>query len=248
MTGDAWLRRFGAGGGRVDQRIVCCPHAGGSASFFRGWSADLSATTELWAVQYPGHEDRIAEPCADDLHLVAERVAAAVAPLLDRPLLVFGHSMGAVVAYEVARRIERATPRARITLVVSAAVAPGQWQLAFDPGDDDALIEHLRTLDGSTAEVLDDPEMRELVLPPIRSDYRAMAAYRHQSEPRLRRPILAIAGDADPAASPAAMAQWRSFTTGRFALSTLPGGHFYLVAQRAALLRQLTDAAPPGAG
>lgn len=242
------LRRLAPTTDRVDLRIVCCPHAGGTARFFRDWLPGLPPTVELWAVQYPGHDDRLGEDCATDLRALGHEVADAVAPLLDRPVLLFGHSMGSIVAYEAARRIDQRTPRARVTLVVSSALAPGEWRASFDPRDDDALVAQLQRLGGPAAEVFDDPELRELLLPPVRADYLALSAYCHEPEPRLRKPIRAVTGNADPVADATAMARWRECTTGRFTQSTFPGGHFYLLPERAALLTELTAPGPPAAG
>ncbi|BCJ73661.1 thioesterase [Catellatospora sp. IY07-71] len=227
-------------------RIVCFPHVGGAASFFRTWPAGLPGDVDVLAAQYPGHEDRIAEPFADDLSGLAAELADALIPLLDVPTLLFGHSMGATVAYEAARRIEALVPRARIALAVSASAAPDAPRQGPADDGDDALVAHLRELGGVPPEVLADPELRELVLPVVRHDYAMLHRHRDDPQPRLRSPIMAFCGQDDALAGPSQMRRWDTRTAGRFTLKIFTGGHFYLVPHQNELLKELT-AWPPAA-
>lgn len=225
-------------------RIVCFPHAGGAASFFRTWPAGLPGDVDVLAVQYPGHEDRIAEPFADDLHGLAAELAGTLTPLLDVPMLLFGHSMGAIVAYEAARRVEALAPQARLALAVSAAAAPDVPRRGPADDSDDALVANLIELGGVPAEVLAEPDLRELFLPVVRHDYAALRRHRDAPLPRLRGPIMAFCGLDDVTAGPSQMRRWHSRTAGPFTLKSFAGGHFYLVPHQHDLLKELADWPP----
>jgi surfactin synthase thioesterase subunit len=218
-------------------RLICFPHAGGSAVFYRSWAKAISPAVEVHAVQYPGRADRMRDPFVTDAGQMARLIAGSMGPLLDRPVALFGHSMGAVVAYEVARVLEgRKTPAAH--LFASGARPPharGERENIADR-DDDGLVAEMLALGGSDAEVLADPEMRELVLPYLRNDFRLIEGYRQRPGPRLTAPVTALVGDADPRVDETQAARWAEVGDGGFTLRTLPGDHFYLVPQQAAVL------------
>lgn len=160
----AWIRRFHPSDAPV--RVVCFPHAGGAASYFHSMSRTLSAEMDVLAVQYPGRQERRGEPCVDDLSELADLVLDEIRPWADRPLAFFGHSMGALLGFEVARRLERegVTPA---TLFVSGRCAPrlarhGDVHLRSD----DELVAAVRKLNNGDLRLLDEPEARDLLLPP----------------------------------------------------------------------------------
>jgi pyochelin biosynthesis protein PchC len=213
-------------------RLVCFPHAGGTAAFYRSWLTDLPPDVELHSVQYPGRLDRITEPTMDDMDRMADALADAVGGLLDRPVALFGHSMGAAVAYEVARRMPARVGAAPVRLFVSGRPAPDRHR----PGskhlaDDDVLWDELRRLGGAGPEVLDNAELREACLPTLRGDYRLIETYRPRPEPLLRCPVSVLVGDADTEVSPAEARSWAGSTRAAFTQKVFSGGHFYL-AQR----------------
>ncbi|MFG2713669.1 thioesterase II family protein [Streptomyces goshikiensis] len=212
------------------QRLVCFPHAGGSSYFFREWRKGLPEF-EVHAVCYPGRTDRFGEPSATDLVAMAGEIAEAVRPLMDRPTALFGHSMGAVVAYETARILE-AGGGAPAHLFVSGARPAhlGRREAQAAALDDESVIATLMELGGTDTELLDNPMFRELVLPYVKDDFRLLGAYRHRAGPRLHCPVTAVLGDVDGRVTPDQAALWADDTDGGFRQHVVPGDHFYLAA------------------
>ncbi|MCH0541716.1 thioesterase [Streptomyces sp. MUM 203J] len=238
--GGAWIRRFHPSPD-AGVRLVCFPHAGGSAGFFHRLSRDLAPGAEVLAVQYPGRQDRRGEPNIPDLAGLADRAAEALRPALSgtAPFALFGHSMGATLAYEVARRL-RSDGRGAAALFVSARTAPHR---SVDHGrhelSDRELVEDVLALGGTAAGVLDDPELLEMVLPSIRSDYRAVGSYRHAPGPLLDCAVHAFTGVSDPRVPVAELRHWAECTEGPFGLEVFSGGHFYLVERHEEFTRSL---------
>ncbi|WP_018681309.1 thioesterase II family protein [Actinokineospora enzanensis] len=241
-TTGRWVRRFH----RVDDagtRLVCLPHAGGSATAYFPFSRavqDAGVDVEVVAVQYPGRQDRRAEPCLDDLDTMADALAEDIEPWLDRPVALFGHSMGAMLGYELTRRLTAAgTPP--IGLFASACRAPSAQRVEFvHQRDDNGLIAALRELSGTDSAVLGDTELLRMVLPAIRGDYTAVETYRHRPGIEPACPIQVLVGDSDPVVALAEAAAWRAHTTGPYALEVLPGGHFYLDDQLVRVMTTVT--------
>ncbi|MEU8252228.1 alpha/beta fold hydrolase [Nonomuraea sp. NPDC048916] len=236
-TGE-WIRRFHPAPNAA--RLVCLPHAGGSATFFFPMSKELSPSVELLAIQYPGRQDRRTEPCIDDIRVLADHIADELRPWLDRPIALFGHSMGAAVAFEVSVRLERAgvTP---LVLFASGARAPSRYRHErVHLRDDAGLLMELATLSGTSSQVLDDEEIMRTVLPVLRSDYRAVETYRYRPVPPLRCPVIAMTGEEDPQVTLDEAESWSRHTTGGFGLRTFAGGHFYLTSHGAAVRDVIT--------
>ncbi|MQA07852.1 MAG: alpha/beta fold hydrolase [Pseudonocardiaceae bacterium] len=222
------------------QRLFCFPHAGGAASTFRTWPDRLPGAVELVTAQYAGREDRMDVPMRDTMSGLVADIVEEMAPLADVPFALFGHSMGAAVAYEVALALRLRGMRQPTQLFVSAREAPdlargGTVHLR----DDDGLCAELIRLGGTTEEVLAHREMRELILPMVRNDYRLIETYEPTAADALECPITVLRGDADPEVTSEEALAWRARTRGRFEVVVFPGDHFYLVGQRDTVLALL---------
>ncbi|MFI5613946.1 thioesterase II family protein [Amycolatopsis sp. NPDC051903] len=231
-----WFRRFADTGG-ARHRVVCFPHAGGSAPFFKPMALALAPAADVVAVQYPGRQDRRHEPPRDRVTDLADGISAAMPGLLDRPLTFFGHSMGAVVAFEVARRLAD-DPRFRLTrLFASGRPSPALSR----PGrvhqlDDDGLVTEIASLGGTDARLLREPEVRAMILPAVRADYRAVETYRFDAGKPLDVPITALIGTDDSHTTVAEAQDWATHTTAPCELVEFSGGHFFLADHAAKII------------
>ncbi len=240
-----WLRRYWPASPTTNA-LVCFPHAGGSASFFRPMASTLRDDIDVLAVQYPGRGYRRDEPCCTTIEALADVVTAELVRHVDRPMALFGHSMGATVAFEVARRLER-RERALLGLFVSGRPAPSHHRAhAVRLHDLDDVLAELHRLGGTDPRLLADHGTLRALVPAFRADYQALNAYRCSPETAaLVTAIHAYLGVDDPEVSLDEAAAWREHTTGSFHLRVYPGDHFYLSypegdltpAIRAALIR-----------
>jgi surfactin synthase thioesterase subunit len=224
-----WLRELRA---VPDPRavLVCCPPGGGSASAYRELARRFNQDTAVFAAQYPGRQDRLDDPMVPDIRALADRIADALSPGAPR-LALFGHSMGATVAFETARRLE-VKGQSPVRLFVSGRIAPDMPSPGAVSGAPDAAViaelERLANDPASVAILRDEPSLAELVLPAVRADYEAVETYRYEPGEPLRCGISAMVGDADPDVTPEQADEWRRFTAGDFDSATFPGRHFYL--------------------
>ncbi|MGW2304657.1 thioesterase II family protein [Streptomyces sp. NPDC001809] len=238
--GTSWFRRYSTTPA-PRRRLAVLPHAGGAASFFHAWGSAFDGDTEVLVAQYPGRQERFNEPCVDRMDVLADRVTAALLPFTDVPLTLFGHSMGASLAYEVALRLEKRHRVAPAALHVSSRKAPHR----VTPRDlhqkgDDELVAELRRLGGTDPALLDDPDIRQFVLPAVRADFTLVETYGPRAATTVGCPVHAWVGDTDPNVAVRDMDAWADVAPHGFRLRVLPGGHFYLVQQHEPLMRELT--------
>lgn len=214
------------------RRLICCGFSGGGTVPFRDWARVVPADVELVLLCLPGREDRFPEPAAEDWAGLFGDALAAVSTVLDKPYDLFGHSMGALVAYELTAHFERTEARTPDALIVSSCEAPGNWahHLTVPPTacDTDAELEQWITSSGKLDPVVrEEPELLELALELLRADLGAAATYRYAAGPPLRTPVEFVHGVDDPDVDDEVVARWRATTSGGFTATRLPGGHFY---------------------
>ncbi len=229
-AGQAWSRLAQVSGA---PRLLCLHHAGGNAGFFSPWARDLAGRCEVWTANLPGRRERFAEPPVTDADTLVAELAGAAEDLLDRPMVIFGHSMGGLLAFEIARRLLKQGHPPPAALVVSACKAP-HVHVGDGPqprGEAD-LIEILRSWGGTPAELMADREFLDLVLPPLRADLVLCDAYRYQAGPPLPTPLTAVAAAGDEVAPERDVAAWAVHSRRWRGLRQVPGGHFYLSSAR----------------
>ncbi|MFI2620673.1 thioesterase II family protein [Streptomyces sp. NPDC018584] len=225
-----WIRRYHPTSD-IRARLLCLPHAGGSATFYLPLSGMLAPTVEVLAVQYPGRQDRYHEPNIKSLPRLADQIFEVIRHLDDRPLALFGHSMGAVLAYEIALRLQDAGLPAPVRLFASGRRAPScDRDERLHLGSDAQLRSEVLRLGGPHVELLADPEIMAMAMPAIRSDYHAVENYRHTPGQKLTCPVTVLTGNSDPRVAIDEAAAWEEHTTGPTELQVFPGGHFFLVA------------------
>jgi isopentenyl diphosphate isomerase/L-lactate dehydrogenase-like FMN-dependent dehydrogenase/surfactin synthase thioesterase subunit len=209
-------------------RLACFPHAGGAADAFTALAAALPDDVELLAFQYPGRRDRRSEPCATDLSALADEAARVLAPYADVPLSLLGHSMGALVAFETARRLEAHATLAHV--FVSAARPPDEdWEERdLDALTDDQIIAELRRLGGVPEALLQEEDIVAEILRLLRADHRALRRYHCAADAVLKAPITVLLADADPKNALNQMHGWARHTADSFDIEVLSGGHFAL--------------------
>jgi surfactin synthase thioesterase subunit/glycosyltransferase involved in cell wall biosynthesis len=235
-------------------RLFCFPWAGGGTLPFRSWSGALEPVAALVPVRLPGRESRASEPPFERMEPLVGALLEQIRPFLGEPFAFFGHSMGAGIAFELARALRRGGLPMPVSLHVSGARAP-QFRLNHVPPPEPSLrdfIEELRRLEGFPPSVLGQPELLKLALPALLADARLYRHYVYTPEPPLNVPIYVYGGDADPNVTSTHLEAWREQTTAAFERIEFPGGHFYfesaLPALLAALRTRLSAAAPVSQG
>ncbi|HVG21614.1 MAG TPA: alpha/beta fold hydrolase [Blastocatellia bacterium] len=218
-------------------RLFCFPYAGGSDSIFRSWQGSFPDAIEVCPVQLPGRGARIMEPPFTEIGPLLQDATVALAPYLDKPFAIFGHSMGALIGFEMARLLRRDYALQPIHLFVSGRCSPQTTieRNAKEPSDAE-FINLLSRYNSALREVIEDPELMELMLPVIRADYTMCRSYQYSPAPPFDCSITALGGLLDPTVGRKCIEGWREHTRDTFIMRMLPGDHFFVNSERALVL------------
>jgi surfactin synthase thioesterase subunit len=232
---DLWFRRFRPSRGAA-ARLVCLPHAGGSASFFLRVASAFSPGVDVVAVQYPGRQDRCTEQPMTSVTALADRIHDILIGQPPLPVTFFGHSLGASVAFEVIRRLEASGSRAAHLFASGRRAPSAHRDESIHLRDDNGILAEVRRLNGTASSVLADDELMRAALPSLRADLQAAETYRCAPEATISCPVTVLTGDADPKTTLPEARGWQRHTTGSCTVRTFPGGHFFITAQTAEII------------
>lgn len=221
------------------QRLFCFPYAGGSATMFRAWAERLPPTVEVIGVQAPGKGSRLLEPPYRNVHQLVDGLLDALTPLLnEKPFSFFGHSNGALVAFELSNMLQRHRLPMPRRLFLSASPAP--WARVFDPPysqmSDETFKAMLKDFNGTPSEILDDTDLFQLLLPGLRADFSMSEGYRYSHPRKLAVPVDIYHGEHDDI-EPAQIQAWSEHIAQPPRFEQIPGGHFFIHSH----IEQLTD-------
>lgn len=232
---------------RANLRIFCFPYAGGGASVFREWSRFFPKDVEVCPVQLPGRESRGLESPMTSLSHIVQAIVVEIEPLLQTPYAFFGHSMGALIAYETACQINSKYGKPPAHLFVSGRSGPSlpytKKKLYQLP--DDAFKNELRLMNGTPEAVLQHDELMQLLLPRLRADFEVCETYSYIQNQPLPCPISAFGGKADYGVSAASLAAWNEHTLNEFNLYMFDGDHFFLHNQQENVMQTVIDSIHP---
>jgi medium-chain acyl-[acyl-carrier-protein] hydrolase len=239
-TTDAWFQ-FGTTDEQIELKMFCFPYAGGTALVFKKWADFLPPAVQVISVELPGRGARLKEPPFVSLPTLIDELEDVIWPLLDKPFVFFGHSMGAIIAFELARCLRRKHGREPQTLFIAgrrAAQIARSEQVTYNLPRDE-FIEELIKLDGTPKEVIEHAELMELMIPLLRADFQLVQTYEYVPDTPLRCPIITYGGLQDYETPRDLLLPWKEQTSSRFALHMLPGDHFFIRSHQPRLLKLL---------
>lgn len=236
QNAERWLGWYSANS-QANRRLFCFPYGGGGAGAFKTWQAGFPATIEVCPVQLPGREERLSEPRFTRIDSLVEVLAESLAGLFDKPFAFFGHSLGAMIAFELARRLRREGVDQPVHLFVSGRRAPQVPDASPHIYDlpSPEFVEALRQRNYVRQEILARARLMEFMLPVMRADYEMVQTYSYRPESPFDFPITAFGGSEDTDESADMLEAWREQTKASFALHILPGDHYFVHSAQSSL-------------
>ena len=240
-SSDRWIVRYRQNA-QAPLRLFCFSYAGGGASVFRPWADMLPQGVEVCCIQLPGHEFRLGEPAYTRLAPLIQSLADAISPYLDRPFAFFGHSMGALIAFELARQLRRTHDKHPVRLCLGAYRAPHlknpNIKIYHLPSE---VFKVVLRADGIPERILQNEELMQAMLPTLRADFELCDTYKHTEEPPLECPFSIFGGVEDIRVSAADLEAWHRHSALPSSLVMLPGSHFFLHSAQDLLLAALAQ-------
>jgi surfactin synthase thioesterase subunit len=225
-------------------RLFCLPYAGGAAAIYRTWRYAAPGHIQVCALELPGRGSRSREMPFSRLAPLVKELAASLEDGLDQPFALFGHSMGGLIAFELARTLREQGAPAPVHLFVSATASPGTvpHHPPVHTAPEADIKQRLRDLNGTPEELLADEELMAMMMPVLRADFAVLETYEYSEEPPLEVPITVFGGLSDRVVSPAALAGWRGQSALASRLRLFPGGHFFIHSAAADILGAIAHA------
>jgi medium-chain acyl-[acyl-carrier-protein] hydrolase len=229
LSTSSWLRRCG-GSSAPGLRLICLPYAGAGASIYNGWRPRAGIEADIWSVQLPGRETRWREPPIRRLDDLVAVLAAELRVLLDVPFAFFGHSLGALLAFELTRALRRSGAPQPVRLLVSAHRAPHlpPWRPVVSTLPIPALLDRLAEMTGPSRTVPTDPELLAILAPTMRADFEVCETYRYVPEQPLDTPLSCFGAVDDPEVRMDEIEAWRRHTAGDCRIHPFTGGHLFV--------------------
>lgn len=238
---DEWIVRYQPND-QARLRLFCFPYAGGGASIFRTWPGGLPSDVEVCGVQLPGHETRLGSTAHTRITPLIQGLAQAIAPYLDRPFAFYGHSMGALLSFELARHLRRTSGKLPFCLYLGAYRAPQlpnpNIKIYHLPEE---VFKVVLRADGIPEMILQNEELMQVMLPTLRADFELCDTYEYKEEPPLACPLALFGGLEDVRVSASDLAAWPTHSSAKCSLAMLPGSHFFLHSAQPQLLARISQ-------
>jgi medium-chain acyl-[acyl-carrier-protein] hydrolase len=244
QSSSPWLIAYGPDNpDHIAMRLFCFHHAGATAATFRPWRDVVPDGIEIVAVQLPGRDYRFAEPLLTDIRQIVSQLVESLPPLLDKPFVIFGHSLGALIGFDLIRLLRTRGWRQPEMLIASGRNAPQfRWRDAgIQSLPDDEFIAAVRDYNGTPESLLAEASLRELWLPRLRADLTISGMYEYVDQHPLSCPILVMFGDEDSLVSGPGLHAWLGHTTASVRFLRFPGNHFFLHNDAALVLAKLNE-------
>ncbi|MBL8100974.1 MAG: thioesterase [Anaerolineales bacterium] len=226
---------------KAETRLFFFPYAGGGPAVFNKWAVDLPANIEARIAHYPGRGSRYNEPPIKELAVLVEKIFQTIQPLLDKPFAFFGHSLGGLVAFELARTLHQNNLPQPTALFISACDAPHilDHHLLLHNLPDAQFLTSLKELNGIPAELLNQPDVMQLLMPTLRADFELIETYRFAMTSPLNCPVLVFGGLDDPRVSRERLEGWAIHANAHFELKYFPGDHFFIHTARKSVIAEI---------